>query len=33
MSRRRTQITFDGEQLQVRDLNVFHQRVLLCDRG
>ena len=33
MSRRRTLITIDGEQLQVADLDLFHTRVQRCDTG
>ena len=33
MSRRRTLIAFDGEQLQVTDLDLFHTRVQRCDKG
>ena len=33
MSRRHTLITFDGEQLQVTDLDLFHTRVQRCDKG
>jgi hypothetical protein len=33
VSRRRTLITFDGEQLQVTDLDLFHTRVQRCDKG